>query len=82
MTKTLFAVLFSLALGGTAWAASNEAEALSVSCAGCHGSEGASKADVPIIGGLSQAYLDQRIRQWETDYARGWYKSIAAEAFG
>ncbi len=65
MTAKLFAILFSLALSGAVWAANNDAEALSATCAGCHGSEGASKADVPIIGGLSEPYLQTTMKNYK-----------------
>ena len=53
-THPISAVLLAFALAGTAAAAEPEQ-----ACADCHGKDGAStESDVPIIGGLSEAYLN------------------------
>lgn len=67
MKKKLFAVVFCFSFCGMAWAASNEAQSLSVPCAGCHGSEGASKGEIPVIGGLSKVYLEATMKNYKNE---------------
>jgi sulfide dehydrogenase cytochrome subunit len=56
--KKLSAVLIAGALlaSGPALAAPTDAAVVSNTCAGCHGTDGASVGPAPIIGGLSEAY--------------------------
>lgn len=67
MTKKHLCVLClasGLLAGGQATADAMEAAVLSDTCAGCHGTDGASAGEAPVIGGLSQAYLASTMKNY------------------
>jgi sulfide dehydrogenase cytochrome subunit len=50
-------VLGALVASGSAFAGPTDAAVVSNTCAGCHGTNGASAGPAPTIGGLPEAYL-------------------------
>jgi sulfide dehydrogenase cytochrome subunit len=55
--KKLYLILAALTATAAVSAAPNDGAVLAGTCAGCHGTDGASVGPAPIIGGLSEAYL-------------------------
>ena len=67
--KTLGTALFlgSLAFSGSSFAGDASAEALSYTCAGCHGTNGASVGPAsPSLAGMSAVYLSDSMRAFKS----------------
>lgn len=54
-----------LLAGADAMAGDMQAAVVSVPCAGCHGTEGASSGEAPVIAGLSRVYLMQTMQNYK-----------------
>ena len=55
---------------------------MSQTCAGCHGTAGASPGNtIPIIGGQTAAYLADSMRAYKTDERKFYVMNIIAKAF-
>ncbi len=63
--KTLYLVPVALTATAAASAAPpaapNNGAVLAGTCAGCHGTDGASEGHAPVIGGLSETYLSMGV---------------------
>ena len=71
----------ALAVSG-AQASSGDGFRLSQTCAGCHGTAGASPGDtIPIIGGQTAAYLADSMRAYKADERKFYVMNIIAKAF-
>lgn len=67
-TKTLGAVLLvsGIAFSGSGFASGASAEALSYTCAGCHGTNGASVGPAsPSLAGMSQVYISDSMKAFK-----------------
>ena len=67
MEKKHLFVLFlasGLLAGSQAFADDMEAAVLSNTCAGCHGTDGASAGEAPVIAGLSEPYLASAMKNY------------------
>ena len=61
---------------------SGEGFRLSQTCAGCHGTAGASPGNtIPIIGGQTAAYLADSMRAYKADERKFYVMNIIAKAF-
>lgn len=70
MAMAVMAVMATVAPGA---ASGDEGYRLSQTCAGCHGTDGASPgAAIPVIGGLDAAYIARTLRDYRSG-ARGFY---------
>ncbi|MCB1875706.1 MAG: c-type cytochrome [Chromatiales bacterium] len=67
LASALSLVALACALGGPSHAADPSAAIVSKPCAGCHGIDGASKGDAPIIAGLSAPYLASTMRAYKNE---------------
>jgi len=56
-----------LLTGGQAMAAGPSASMLGNTCAGCHGTDGASRGEAPTIAGLSKEYLVATMTNYKAD---------------
>ena len=70
--KTFCILLMLIAFGlGTAFA-DEQGERLSRTCAGCHGTDGASPGTmIPVIGGQIEKYLQKTLAEFSTDKRPG-----------
>ena len=70
--KSFFMLLILISFGlGTA-IADEQGERLSRSCAGCHGTDGASPGTmIPVIGGQMEKYLQKALVEFSTDKRPG-----------
>ncbi len=70
MTRKMRTAVWLLAGGlfvsAPAMAGDMEAQILSNTCAGCHGVDGASQGQAPVIGGLSEEYLKQAMLNYQS----------------
>jgi len=57
LKKRLCLTIAALAASAAVSAAPTDGTMLASTCAGCHGTDGASVGPAPVIGGLSEAYL-------------------------
>ena len=74
----------ALAISGAHASSSKSGEGfrLSQTCAGCHGTAGASPGNtIPIIGGQTAAYLADSMRAYKTDERQFYVMNIIAKAF-
>ena len=74
-----FVIVF---VSGTAHADTSEGFRLSQTCAGCHGTAGASPGNtIPILGGQSARYLIDTMRAYQTGDRKFYVMNIIANAF-
>ncbi len=66
-TRNLSALLITAGLlaGAPAVAADLDAEMISNTCAGCHGTDGASVGQAPVIAGMNEMYLMQTMQNYK-----------------
>ncbi len=66
-TKKLSALLITAGLlaGAPAMAGDLNAEMISNTCAGCHGTDGASVGQAPVIAGMNEMYLMQTMQNYK-----------------
>jgi sulfide dehydrogenase cytochrome subunit len=81
LIRHLIPILGGLALSSAAWAASDVGVVLSMPCAGCHGSDGASTGEAPTIGGLSEAYLKATLVNYKNDARYGTVMNRIAKGY-
>ncbi len=74
-----FVIVF---VSGTAHADTSEGFRLSQTCAGCHGTAGASPGNtIPILGGQSARYLTETMRAYQIGEREFYVMNIIANAF-
>jgi sulfide dehydrogenase cytochrome subunit len=76
-SKTFFRVLLAILATGLLTARQVQAEEisratlLSISCAGCHGTDGKSTGSIPTIGGKSSDFIATALRQFSSGERAG-----------
>jgi len=77
-----FAFFIVCAIGSAGITVASEGFRLSQTCAGCHGTAGASPGNtIPIIGGQDAAYLADAMRAYKTGEREFYVMNIIANAF-
>lgn len=80
--RTGFICAAALLLACAGGAGADEGLRLSRSCAGCHGTDGASPgAAIPVIGGLDAAYLARSLRAYRSGARESYVMKIVASGY-
>lgn len=66
MRQLMFAMLVALAASGAAADDFDQGAVLAMSCAACHGTDGASPGAMPVLTGQSRAFIANRMAAFKS----------------
>lgn len=80
-TLTLAAVALFIAANGASLAAEPSGRTIGVTCAGCHGTDGASHGAAPSLKGLPAPVIEQSMKDFKDDKRPGTIMNRIAKGY-